>query len=189
MIDFKKFLKINSLVIVINVLFVSFFLSSFNVSAEMNGSILSEDVPESVDFDLTKNEVQEFTFTDEDGNEVTFGVEPVELPEENEGQISTLGTETISMGTSTWKIYHYSGAINMSYYIDIDRTSSNTSITDAYDLSVTLIEYTERNREFWFDSSKAEYTASAALFNSLVSITIWLKASVSGDTLTTSAKS
>jgi len=147
----------------------------------------SLEIPESVDFDLSKNENQEFTFIDENGDEVTFGAEPV--LEENEGGYSTLATYPISSGYSTWKIYHYSGAINMSYYIKIYRSGSTSKITDAYNLSVTLIGYTERNKSFWFTPLKAEYSGSAALFNSVLSISIRLTATVSRSTLTTSAQS
>lgn len=146
-------------------------------------------IPESVGFDLTKLEKQEFTYIDENGDIATYGAEPV-VADENEGAFSIFGTYPISNGISTWKIYHYSGAINMSYRIKINRSSSSTVITDAYDLSVTLIGYSESDRYFGFTSSNAEYSATATLAKILpFSFTIWLKASVDGDTLTTRAKS
>jgi len=152
---------------------------------------------EEVEFDLTKAEKQEFVFIGENGEEVTYGAEPIiyELDDsvkdsgEEMGILSNLTrTNTIKLGTSTWKIYIYSGSINMEYFINVSRTSSSTKITRAYDLWTMFIGYTENNRKFTFSSSRAEYTATANLFNSFASVSIRLTASVSGSTLTTSAK-
>lgn len=136
------------------------------------------------------------TFIDENGEEVVYGVEPVYIEEtepvlDDSGEIGTLEnirrTSTIGFGNSTWKIYVYSGSINMEYYINVSRTSSSTSITRAYDLWVLFLGYTENNRDFVFNSRRAEYTSTAHLFNSLASLSIRLTAEVSGSTLTTSA--
>lgn len=166
-------------------LFVSMITPGLKVSAATIDPIdLTPDTHESVNFDLNKNQKQEFTFIDENGEKVTYGAEPV-ITEE---QITPFANHTIGMGKSTWKIYWYNGAVNMSYYIDINRTSSSTRITNAYDLSVNLIGYTESNRSFGFTSSKAEYSGTAVLFNFLGSLSIRLTATVSGNTLTTKAK-
>ncbi|MFC4713426.1 DUF5626 family protein [Planococcus dechangensis] len=152
---------------------------------------------EEVEFDLTKAEKQEFVFIGENGEEVTYGAEPViyELDDSvinSGGDIGILSnltrTNTIKLGTSTWKIYIYSGSINMEYFINVSRTSSSTKITRAYDLWTMFVGYTENNRKFTFTSTRAEYTSTANLFNSFASISIRLTASVSGSTLTTSAK-
>lgn len=190
----KIFFKFSSLIIIF-ALCVSFIIPSDEVSAaeidDSTSTVLS-DIPESVDFDLTKNEKQEFTFVDDEGNEVTYGAEPVSenvLPSDNNHVILPMASYPISSGKSTWHIYHYSGAINMSYYITISRSGSTAKITNAYNLSVTLIGYSENNRQFGFTSKKAEYTGSAILFNAFLSLSIRLTATVSGTTLKTSAKS
>lgn len=156
--------------------------------------ILVDKMPEAINFDLSKPEKQEVTYVNEAGEEVTFGIEPIMIDEELSTLIDfpciTNCSSPIDMGRSTWKIYSYSGAINMSYRIDINRTSSGASITDAYDLSVNLIGYSEDNRRFVYSSKKAEYSGTAVLAKYLpVSLSIMLIAEVNGSTLTTKAKS
>lgn len=166
-------------------LFASLTMLGSKASAATNDPIdLLPVVPESVDFDLSKSEKQEFTFINENGEEVVYGAEPVVV----EDEVNLFGTQKIGMGKSTWKIYWYTGAVNMAYYIDVNRTSSSTKITKAYSLSVNLVGYTESNRQFGYTSSKAEYSGTAVLFNSIGSLSIRLTATVSGSTLTTKAK-
>jgi hypothetical protein len=182
----KKKLSAFALLLLAVVLTITSF-SPQSVAAEGNayGKLKKQEMK----FDLTKNEKQEFRYVDENGEEVIYGAEPVLF---NEGEELTINSNLtrqnpISYGSSTWKIYVYSGSINMSYYINIYRTSYSTKITDAYDLWTAFIGYTENNVVFGHTSTKAEYTSSANLFNSWASIRIRLTATVSGGTLTTSA--
>lgn len=171
---------------------------------EKENPVVISTLPEEANFDLSKNEKQEVTYVDEEGKEITFGIEPIQeesntaLNEQSQLGVKPLAsllcidncTSKLPLGTSNWKIYSYSGTVNMSYRIVVNRTSSSTRITKAYDLSVTLIGYGESNRKFGFTSKKAEYSATVTLAKYFpVSLTVWLKAEVNGSTLTTRVKS
>ncbi|WP_146551788.1 MULTISPECIES: DUF5626 family protein [Rummeliibacillus] len=147
---------------------------------------LVTDQDSEIKIDLSNGNTQESTYVDENGTKVTFGAEP-EL-EDNEGVIMPLSTETLPSGTSKWHIYWYSGAVNMSYHIKVKRTSSSTKILDAYDLSVSSFGYSLSDTSFTHTSKKAEYSATATIYTGLFSLNVYLKASVSGKTLTIKAK-
>lgn len=136
-------------------------------------------------FDLLKFETQEQTFTDENGREVTIGIEPIK----SESEITPFGTETLPMGTSTWNVYWYIGVVNQSYKIDVNRTSSSTKITNAYDLSVSGVGYSITQTYWGYTSSTAAFEGVASLWTGGFSYNIYLRSSVSGNTLTITAKS
>lgn len=206
-VEMVKYFKV-TLVMVLTLFSILSFSSVTNAKEhtkkENEKSVAISTLPEEASFDLSKPEKQEVTYVNENGEEITFGIEPIqeesttELNEQNQLNVKPLAnllcvdncTSTLPLGTSTWKIYSYSGAVNMSYRIEVYRTSSSSSIRRAYDLSVTLIGYSESNRYFGFTSKQAEYSATVTLAKYLpVSLTVWLKAEVSGSTLTTRVKS
>ncbi len=76
-----------------------------------------------VAFDLTKNVAQEKVIYDEEGNYLgTLGVEPVN-PE------FTTFDSPIASGNNRFKVYWYTGVINLSYYINIYRNGLYSRIT------------------------------------------------------------
>ena len=102
-----------------------------NLDAIKNTKILVKDhLPVEATFDLDKNEKQEVTYMNDSGEEVTFGIEPVIEEGDN---ISVLCinncTTPISTGNSTFKIYTYTRAVNISSHIKVNRTSSGSRIT------------------------------------------------------------
>lgn len=129
-------------------------------------------------FDLSKNEIQEHTFIDESGKEVTIGIEPII----EEGAMGTF--TTLPMGRSTWNVYWYTGAVNQSYKINVNRTSTSTRITNAYDLNFSGIGYSITRDAFWFNNSQAAFEGTATIYGGFFSMNIYLKSSVSGNTLT-----
>lgn len=175
----KKFkASILSVVAVFSVLL----FSSIFVQKASASELTDVDVDEVVkNFDLSKFETQEETFIDENGQEVTIGIEP-------EIGITPYSTETLPMGKSTWKIYWYTAVVNQFYRIDVNRTSSSTKITNAYDLDVSGIGYSITQTYFGHTSSSAAFEGVAALWTGAFSYNIYLKSSVSGDTLTIKVK-
>lgn len=132
---------------------------------------------EKTQIDLNKIEAQEIEYTDKNGRRVVIGA----VPEEPE--FETFSTKPIAKGTTNWNIYWYTGAVNMSYKIKINRTGNSAKITDAHSLSVTMVGYTESNRKFGFTSKKAEYSGTANLYKLPVSMSVRLTATISGTNL------
>lgn len=187
-----KMRKIGSLlmafVLLVSLLFPTGSASAANVDKSLDESLTEEVITE---FDLNKPKKQEVTFINENGEEVVHGIEPIRSLEydNNDGVISPLSqSKPISKGSSTWKIYWYTGTANMSFYIDVYRSGDYARITNAYNLSVILIGYSENNRDFTWNSKKAEYTGTAVLFNAFASIPLRLTAEIKGTNLVTSAQ-
>ncbi|WP_375087972.1 DUF5626 family protein (plasmid) [Peribacillus sp. RS7] len=121
----KKFL------VSIITLFAIIFLVSIN---ESKAEALPEPLDASAKFDLTKNGPQEKDIYDESGDYVgTLGIEPVQ---NKESGMTTMGTQPIKKGKSTFKIFWTTGVINLRYYINVTRPDTSISyskITKAYD--------------------------------------------------------
>jgi hypothetical protein len=161
-------------------------------AAEINSIVQPTDpasliVPGEAEFDLTKGVAQEVSYIDANGNKVTMGAEPEEVADET-GKFLPMSTKTLPKGTSSWHIYWYTGSINMSYHIKVKRTSSYTHITSAYNLSITMIGYTESNRHFGHTNTTATYTGTAVIYGGWASISCMLKSHVSGSKLTITAR-
>lgn len=181
MFNYLKFFGI-SLIAAFGLFFASTVFATETSAAEFDNDGVEEVVAE---FDLNKNEAQETTFINENGEQVTVGIIPVESDE-----ISALSTSThpIKLGNSSFKAYWYTAAINMSYYIDINRTSTSTRITNARDLYVLGVGYSI-SRDYWgFSSSKASFEGTATMYGGLLSLNVYLTSTVSGSTLTIKAK-
>lgn len=122
----KKVLTL--LITVFSILFISF-NSVSAASLEKPEKPEKPNIDFKVGFDLQSNEVQEEVITDENGNYVgTIGIEPVPT-------MSTLSS-SVGYGNSTFKIYWYTAAVNLSYYINVYRSSVSpgySKITAAYD--------------------------------------------------------
>ncbi|AIS63854.1 DUF5626 family protein [Listeria ivanovii] len=159
-------------------------VSIINASAsEIDDVVVEGEEIES--FDLNGNMVQETEVVLEDGTEGTIGIAPVidERP-------LLKGTYSLSTGTSTWKIYWYSGVYNCSFKAKIKVTNGKGKIISVYnpwyqfyspglDVKKTKLSKTS-------SGSSASYVFDCK--NRLTNWNVTLKASVSGKKLTTSFK-
>ena len=71
----------------------------------------------------------------------------------------------------------------MSYYIDINRTSSSTRITKAYDLHYIGLGYTISQNYWDSNSTSAAFEGVATIYGGWLNLNIFLKSIVSEDTL------
>lgn len=150
-----------------------------NFSENNNAPIL-----ETTSIDLNKLEKQEVTITDENGNEGVLGAEPVS----DEGNIGTLGVKPITKGTTSWHIYWYTGAVNMSYYLKVKRTGNSAIITKMYNRSAIGIGGTIQNQKFAATSKSAKFSGNFVVVGGYASINVYLKAWIKGTKMHTSAK-
>lgn len=184
-----KIRKIGSLSLISFVLLLSLLLPSGQNASAANVDVPLDEELVSTEFDLTKLEKQEVTYVNENGEKVVHGIEPIIEDTDKKGVISPLSsTKPIQSGNSTWKIYWYVGTANMSFNIDVYRSGTSARITNAYNLSIILIGYSENNRSFTWGSNKAEYTGTAVLFNAYASLPLRLTAEIKGTNLVTSAQ-
>ena len=95
-------------------------------------SVLPE---QEVAFDMDLNKPQEKKVFDDNGNYVgTMGI----IPEKTEDEFDIQGTYPVPVGTTTFKIYWYTAAVNLSYRIKVKRPKpkkifSYSKITKAWD--------------------------------------------------------
>ncbi|CAM5213618.1 hypothetical protein UACE39S_04318 [Ureibacillus acetophenoni] len=87
-------------------------------------------------FDITKNEPQETTFIDENGNEVTLSIEPV-VKKKSLGSINANDYGYLfPYGTSSYKVKGSNGLLTVTYYIDVfvsKVSDANSKILRAYE--------------------------------------------------------
>lgn len=193
----SKFLRVGTVLLVAILAFVGHTISAkassdlegSNLGVTEDGKVLVEELPDMASFDLTKGEKQEITYVNESGEEVTHGIEPiVEVDDPSLFCINNC-SNPIKKGTTTFNVYTYTGAVNMSYKVKVARPGNAVRIVDAYDLSVNLVGYTESNRKFEFNSRKAEYSGTITLFGVFpVQMSIYLVAEIEGTNLVTYAK-
>ncbi|MBC1343821.1 DUF5626 family protein [Listeria welshimeri] len=136
-------------------------------------------------FDLSDNTTQEVEVVLEDGTEGTIGIIPVidERP-------LLKGTHSLSNGTSTWKIYWYSGVYNCSFNAKINVTKGKGKITSAYNPWYQFyspgLDVKKSKLSKTSSGSSASYSFDCK--NPISNWNVTLKASVSGKKLTTSFK-
>lgn len=175
------------------------FLISGLFSTQVHASEFESEEAEEIlaEFDLTKNAVQEKTFINENGEEATIGIVPISSSDDLVGDSNSGGygimainnnTYTLKYGTTTFKAYYYTAAINMSYRININRTTTSTKITSAYDLSILGVGYSISQNYWGRTSTRAAYEGTATLYGGYASLNVYLISTVSGSKLTIKAK-
>ncbi|AEO40151.1 TPA: DUF5626 family protein [Listeria monocytogenes] len=136
-------------------------------------------------FDLNGNIAQEKEIVLEDGTEGTLGIMPIidERP-------LLKGTYSLANGTSTWKIYWYSGVYNCSFNAKINVTKGKGKITSAYNPWYQFyspgLDVKKSKLSKTSSGSSASYVFDCK--NKISNWNVTLKASVSGKKLTTSFK-
>ncbi|MBC2154176.1 DUF5626 family protein [Listeria innocua] len=153
-----------------------------SASGKDNVEIQEEEVET---FDLSKNVAQETEVVLADGTEGTIGIMPV-----IDASSLSKRTYSLSNGTSTWKIYWYSGVYNCSFKAKIKVTNGKGKITSAYNPWYQFyspgLEVKKSKLSKTSSGSSASYSFDCKNWVSNWNVT--LKASVSGKKLTTSFK-
>ncbi len=115
-------------------------------------------------FDITKDEFQETSYVDEEGNEVTLSIEPV-IKQET-GNYSTQASDaqySFPYGTSSYKVKGTNGMLTATYYVDVNvpRTNiNNSTIKDAYDENYFCFGCEISSPDLDFGSKWAEFTCT-----------------------------
>lgn len=132
-------------------------------------------------FDLTSLHKQSSDITLKDGSVATLAIEP--RPSSAVGISSTL-----PVGSSSWDItYNWNGVYYLKYAIDVTYSNGVSKITSAYDETYTFYAYKVISDTLGVNTAKTASTYKVN-FENLIggSLSVTLKAAVSGNRLTTS---
>ncbi len=132
-------------------------------------------------FDITKNELQESTFIDDEGNEITFSIEPIVK------QISIFDAGYLfPYGTSSYKVKGSNRLLTVTYYIDVNVPKSNinnSKILDAYDEDYFCFGCTISDPELDHTSKTATFTCTTSFLGN-TSNSNRLRVTLNGNALT-----
>jgi hypothetical protein len=171
-----------------------FFVFGFDTSKAQAEELTTTEVQST--FDLTKNEIQQSTIINEEGEEITITIEPIDTPITNIGKsasssITPLASHLFPYGTSTYKVSAYTPYLGISYYIKVYVPSGNidgSKITSAYDANYWIIGGYLSNTKLTRSNKEAKYSADAIWMGGLGAANVYLKATLSGNKLTTSSR-
>lgn len=147
---------------------IGIFVFTVNETQANAAELVDKQEPE-LTFDITKNEFQETTFVDGEGNEVTLSIEPViKQNTKKSSDFSTLATSSqyyFPYGTSTYKVKGTNGMLTATYYIDVNVPSTNiynSKITKAYDSNYFCVGCTISDPKLVYTSSSATFTCTTS---------------------------
>lgn len=134
------------------------------------------------------------TYIDEKGQEITISIEPVQKNSggKESGGISIQdSSHLLPYGTTSYKVSASSGLMGMSFYVDVYVPQSNISgskFLKAYDKSFYVIGGTLTDEELTCGTKEAKYTANLSAMGGLGGAKPWVKATLSGNLITTTAE-
>ncbi|MFC0477318.1 DUF5626 family protein [Robertmurraya beringensis] len=146
-----------------------------------------------VDFDLTTNEPQESTYYNENGEEVTITIEPIQSTQQKsnkEGMVSALSTCYFPFGTSSYKVKATTPYMGISYYIDVYVPSNvnYSKITKVYSSDYWIIGGTLNNIKLTRTDKVSTFSADVYWLGGMGGANVYLKGTLSGNVLTTSSR-
>lgn len=163
---------------------LTFFLVAFNnVPAKATTSTTEEF---EVEFDINEKGIQEATFEKENGEEVIISLEPVE-----ENMMKAAPGYLLPFGTSTYKVKASTVYIGMNFMVKVDVPKSNVNnskFTSAYGENQWVIGGYLSDEKLIRSNKEAKFAANVIWLGGFGGSNVWLKATLSGNKLITTAR-
>ncbi|MCS0824726.1 DUF5626 family protein [Cytobacillus firmus] len=146
-----------------------------------------------LDFNLFTDDKQQTTFINDNGEEITITVERVpesQTKTSNTDIIAYGSTHYLPYGTTKYKVSASSPVIGMSFYVDVNVPSTNinnSKILKAYDKSHWVIGGYLYDHNLTKSDKSAKYDANVTWLGGLGGASCYVKASLSGNVITTTA--
>lgn len=164
---------------------------SFFILGSQSGKVYAADempgIENEIEFDLSKGVNQEITHTDDEGEEVTVSLEPVD----NVGLDNTFTTmkgHAFPFGTSSYKVIVTRPHMGMHFYVTVNVPKSNPNnarITKAYNANYWILGGSISGTKLERSNKVAKYSGNASLMGGYAGTNVFLKGTLGKNAIMT----